>query len=248
MKKKCKVVMLPTNEKAIRKGQIGFVKENTWIGTCSNVELDNVAVNRGDVVPQHLYILSDEKIKVGDWYLVELFDINGVSTGLHVEQCKSITDDLWVNFNSVTTTRHINNCRKIIATTDKSLSVLLEPHIDEYGDMRYNKFQGLPEPSPEFVEVFIREYNKGNVIEEVMVEYETRLEQVYSHSGNKIQEESEPYLKVDKNNYITITRVKDSWGREEIFELFNKFRKDFPLHRGIQIMDYELKNWIEQNL
>ena len=31
-------------------------------------------------------------------------------------------------------------------------------------------------------------------------------------------------------------------------ELFNKFRKDFSLYKGMQIMDGELINWIEQNL
>jgi len=30
----------------------------------------------------------------------------------------------------------------------------------------------LPKPSDQFLEVFVREYNKGNVIREVMVEYE----------------------------------------------------------------------------
>jgi hypothetical protein len=132
MKLKRKVVMLPTNEKAIRKGQIGFVKENTWIGTCSNVELDNIAVNQGDVVPQHLYIISDEEIKVGDWCI----DKNNCIY-------KQETDKIFQTF---------TNSNKIITTTDKSLE--------------------LPEPSPEFIDKFIREYNKGNVIEEVMVEYD----------------------------------------------------------------------------
>ena len=45
-----------------------------------------------------------------------------------------------------------NGCKKIIATTDTSL--------------------GLPQPSQQFITKYIEEYNKGNVITDVLVEYE----------------------------------------------------------------------------
>ena len=46
-----------------------------------------------------------------------------------------------------------NGCKKIIATTDVSL--------------------GLPQPSKQFIQKFVEEYNKGNIITDVLVEYET---------------------------------------------------------------------------
>ena len=46
-----------------------------------------------------------------------------------------------------------NGCKKIIATTDASL--------------------GLPQPSQQFIEKYAKEYNKGNIITDVLVEYHT---------------------------------------------------------------------------
>jgi hypothetical protein len=118
-------------------------------------------------------------------------------------------------------------CHKIIATTDTSL--------------------GLPQPSPQFIHKYIEEYNKGNIINDIMVEYETKLEWTYSHSGRKIQEEGNPFLKVDKNNQITITKVKDSWSRDEVIDLCRKSH----LHGeqgALKLHDETFKDWVEENL
>ena len=37
------------------------------------------------------------------------------------------------------------------------------------------------------------------------------------------------------------------YSEEDLYEILNKFRKDFSLHRGITIMDFDIKNFIEQN-
>ena len=37
------------------------------------------------------------------------------------------------------------------------------------------------------------------------------------------------------------------YSEEDLYEILNKFRKEFSLHRGIQIMDFDIKNFIEQN-
>ena len=67
--------------------------------------------------PQHLYITINERPKVGDWYIVLL---NGNIPTL--EQIKTINDNVWVNKELFETTRHIDNCYKIIACTDTSLT------------------------------------------------------------------------------------------------------------------------------
>lgn len=119
------------------------------------------------------------------------------------------------------------HCKKIVASTDKSLN--------------------LPEPSPEFIKKFVEEYNKGNLITYVNVDFifNTTNE---DWSKRPVQLEGFYTPKMDKNNFITITKIKESWNKDEIKELFNKFRKDFPLHRGIQIMDNDLDTWINENL
>lgn len=37
------------------------------------------------------------------------------------------------------------------------------------------------------------------------------------------------------------------YSEEDLYEILNKFRKEFSLHRGIQIMDFDIKKFIEQN-
>lgn len=36
--------------------------------------------------------------------------------------------------------------------------------------------------------------------------------------------------------------------QSEIVDLLSKFVKDFPLHRGMQIMDFDIKRWVEKNV
>ena len=100
---------------------------------------------RKDIVftPQHLYFLSSDKICEGDWYID---DCN------QVRQSVTSDEEYW----SVR-----QDYKKIIATTDKSLT---------FDDGMNSWF--LPELSPEFIQKYIDAYNKGEKIEECLVEYE----------------------------------------------------------------------------
>ena len=109
-----------------------------------------------------------------------------------------------------------NGCKKIIATTDVSL--------------------GLPQPSQQFIQKYVDEYNKGNIITNVLVEYN------YFLDDNGIL----PYwnLKVNpKDNTITIKKVKDSYTREEVENLIYSAMTD-----RCYTTVAEWKKWIEENL
>lgn len=147
---------------------------------------------------QHLYFISNEKIKEGDYYYNDLFNMADqlIKGGL-------VTDDL------IQTLNNNKHNRKIIATTDISL--------------------GLLQPSKSFIQAYIKSYNEGKPITKVLVEMEGigRMK-----SGGEFTPITYK-LKINSNNEITIKKIKDSYTREEIEKLFNKWRKDFPLHRGI---------------
>jgi len=74
-----------------------------------------------------------------------------------------------------------------------------------------NNNNKLPTVSNQFVKVFIDEYNKSNIIKDVMVEY--------SYKGQQYNEEDKLnslHAKVNpKDNTITIRKIKDNWDREE---------------------------------
>lgn len=185
-------------------------------------------IDRG--VPQHLYFLSDEIFKYGDKH------------GYYYDHILSYKLEYFDGENGV-------GYKKIIASTNKSLK--------------------LPQPSPAFIQKYIEEWNKGNKIQYVMVDYEeiqgncdcyyTKLCKAPEHikTGELCRDEKHFKLKVDKNNNITVTKVKDSWSREEVKQLIEKSftgigTKNNCIEAVMQpnglLTIYKLDKWIEDNL
>jgi len=138
MKKKCKVVMLPT-EKA---SKISL----TDIGLILHEETKSKN-------PQHLYILSDDEIKEGDWIIRDF-------------------DNVIIQDNINSDNRRGEKFHKIIATTNPELFK------NEF-ELNSNEQYKLPQIPQYFIELFIKEYNSSNVIKEVMVEYNEWFENDY---------------------------------------------------------------------
>ncbi len=201
--KKVKMVMLPTNKKA-KKGDL-MLQSNTLIKASYDSDWANV---------EHLYFLSDEEIKEGDWMF-------------HNLDKKPIQ---W-NGEETETNPSVYGYKKIIATTE-----LLTSNIN----LPVGSFNYLPQPSQSFIEKFVEEYNKGNVITEVMVEWE------YNSYSTKTNGEltADFKLKINpKDNTITIRKVKESWNKEEVED---KIRKGAYVLLNGSIGDFD--KWIEENL
>lgn len=222
--KKAKVILLPTNEKSkitlsfkersfnqLIEPKLTLIKE-------SNYQLSNIQ-------SQHLYIISDDEIKEGDWCYDNLL---GLVFQFEIGEA-----------NSDFIKKHI---KKIIATTDIKLGTC------EYSDRyRESYFNPLPQPSQQFIEKYIEEYNKGNVITDVLVEYEGKAlytEQQY-FKGYKDNLKINP-----KNNTITIKKVKDSWNREEVVQLLIDCCAEISsIHGKLKGKEpADLYKWIEENL
>lgn len=184
----------------------------------------------------NLYILSDDEIKEGDWVIK-----NGHTTIYQIEKDS-----------------RIDNCKKIIATTDKSLSLVCTCGATKVVNTGlcpkchlFTNIPLLPQPSQSFIKKYITEYNKGNIITDVMVEYDEWHEE--DTSRDYIPGKGQPAikftrLKVNKNNEITITRVKDSWSRDEVIYLCGKA---FFQGKNNYLQNEKAKNfdkWIEENL
>jgi len=215
--------MLPTNEKVFGPQIPYFIhhlslykRQHPSGGQDLSYEkyMDGIAVPN----PQHLYFLSDEEIKEGDWYMTEI-----PHTIWQYDRNKGLSSGRGWN-------------KKIIATTDKSLN--------------------LPHTSDSFIEKYVEEYNKGNIITEVMVEYE----EIHRETDEIIGMDGLPNgllyyecnLKINpKDNTITIRKTKDSWNREEVVELMAKaFYTDCRVWRN-RYQDWEevdFDKWIEENL
>ena len=227
MFKKCQVVILPSNKKASNI----LLKDNKELYFQYKEPLTNYKC-------QHLYITSDDEIKENDWCYDKILNI--------VFQTDKHTDFKYIN--------QTDNVLKIIATTDSSLTMLKK--FGEYSNDNHERdFPEypipLPKPSQSFIEVFVREYNKGNIITDVLVEYKGKYRT--NPDGEPIGLPVHNYQpKVNpKDNTITIKKVKDTLKdimdkspeiREEVIAFAKKYanRCQAPIQAG--------DKWIEENL
>lgn len=209
--KECKVVMLPTKDKStIKKSK--FTDKLDYSPAM-------ILIDEHNWQPQHLYILSDDEIKEGDWYYKP--DLNQIFKAEYTPGDK--------------------NCKKIIATTDKSLKYALN-------DKRTIWHDTLPEPS----QGFVKKYCEKGGIDKVMVEYE-------GYKVNGMIDEATSYrLKISVDNTITIKPIKNSWNREEVEALIwsyssavldttDPFLDSFE-EGNDKNADTFTKDWIKQNL
>lgn len=160
-------------------------------------ECEVVMIVTKDKPFQHIYILSNENIKEGDWYMVTDFtkpeDIRQATKYLTPEE------------------RRHNGYKKIIATTDGSLGNMIL--YLKVGKAMKGNWKSLPKPSDSFIKKYIEEYNKGNVITKVLVEYVDNGEEDWigdDYNGEPFWN-TELEIKVDSSNQITIKKVKDTW-------------------------------------
>jgi hypothetical protein len=252
MFKKCKVVMLPTN-KAILGGickqvsssmslrdkdinKIFKVVNDIWVNRYNDGDTDELVL---DFVPINLYIVSDEEIKDNTWYLDLIDGVKFASKFFN-----------WSTMDS--TARKMFS--KIIATTDNLLTIKeYTGVVDESNGVKEHWDNKLPSPSQSFIDKYISEYNKGNIIEDIMVEYESTIKRDYEeHDGEYA--EIPVYPKVSKDNTITIKRVKDSWSRKEVKSLVidgMRFMNSYIINHDTlhgQVAKQVANNWIEENL
>ena len=208
MEKKCNVVMLPINEKSIM-----CLSQNKlfWF---HGIEPDVEKLKY-----QHLYITSDEQITKDfkGFAIVTVKDDNRIHYLVEVivteqNQCYCKGDRKFsFEYYSV---------KPIISTTNNDMSIF---------DLL------LPQPSQQFIEKYIEEFNKGNTITEVDVEYEKN--KLYPMiQNNNIR------LKINPDNTINIKPTKDSWNREEVVNLLYKSR----FHKNSS--EEKFDKWIEENL
>lgn len=209
------VVMLPT-EKAMIFKQLGTLFLSKF----------NESILGDTHSPQHLYILSDEKIKEGDWYYNSDYKT--------IRQCVEIDKEFIQNAlffeKGSTIFDYSKDCKKIIATTDAELEIKIRENYPNGVFKGVTHLYKFPQPSQAFIEKYIAEYNKGNIITDVMVEYEEYpiIGTTKTIGGN---DEIGYKLKTDsKDNTITIRKFHpialEKSVKEEILHLYDDIRED----------------------
>jgi len=224
-------------------------KNETDIQTLMNGKLH---IENGLSVPllsyEVIHILSDDIPKKGDYVIGGNNQFFGQVLGI-----SALGDTIVLSKPcNEPTGMPIEWFKKIIATTDKELD--------------------LPRPSKQFIKEYFEEYNKGNNITEVKVEYENGKTCVvcgayqikeylschYPKGGNTCCGGSLYHkLKVNSDNTINIKSTKTSWNREEVIEFAYKILTATGKGIKAEMVDI-IKNphieftgvdkWIEENL
>jgi len=190
MFKKCKVIILPSNERS-KAGDL-YIKDNI---------LSNIELGISNVVLQHLYILSDEEIKENDWCICNF------KTGIEIRQ--NIHGRIGSTIGGA---KYLyEKCSKIIATTNKLLKI-------ECSCCRFKNNNSsvicdctcnyIPKPSQSFIDKYIREYNKGNKIEEILIEYEEEI--IAAYLNHHLDGELIDSIKLDDNIISIKENYKDT--------------------------------------
>ena len=236
MFKRCQVVMLPTNEKALN-------------SILLNPSTNKIELSKGYLAKEYqkagyntfyLYIISDEEIQIDDW-----------ACHKNDKYRKEFPNDkdLIIQCNKSNKESIQEHWRKILATTD-TLSILIDDNCLAKESPIGKLYDYLPQPSQSFIEKFVEEYNKGNIINDVLVEFEPdgSEQQMYQDRlGDEFVTSWKP--KVSRDNTITIRKVKDTWSKEEVIDLLyqsyslglNSDRSEIPEMN-------KLDKWIEENL
>jgi hypothetical protein len=221
---KAQVHMLPTTE-----GKLGKVGNRLTL-------FDNIQRNGSGYGFQHLYFTTDEEIKEGDWCLIPykngIFQSNG-----NTEKTKK--DFHYPIYKIVATTNHETWKPSIIKREDGCPFYLQKDGLyqatDEHGTETLNvKSVGVPKIPIPFIEAYIKAYNEGNPIKEVLLETD------YKDIGDSIKGEYHiPILKIKPNGYIIVHPVKERmYSRTDVKDI---------LYKAWTTHILDIKEWFNKN-
>lgn len=250
MYKTHKIVLIPTDKKEFKKGQIiltlgplinfkgEVLKHENTLYLSSN---DSIDIVTHPLQPQHLYILSDEELKEGDWFIQ--YDSALAPNKITEYHLEIIKDGI-----------HGKDWKKIIATTDRSLVVNVSKSLGVTRE--------LPNIPLKFVKQYIEKYNQRKQIKKVLVEYVDD----YSKNDQLIIMENEgidirsPYqkIKIHENNYVSVKPKKiKKYKRKEVIKIMKKFKEETELfstssivkeNKSVMTIEQIENKWIEENL
>jgi len=220
MKKPHKIVMLPTEDSSclcIADGRLYYYSKDKWF------------TKDCDTQPQHLYILSDDEIRKGDWFY----------NGVNVEKTLRVESQI-----------PFHGCKKIIATTDSKLTNLIYKNEEDYFNYDNGDKLNTNKLLAQIPQLLIEYYTKHQP-EEVELEYEW-----IERKRNQSKEDRNYKLKLQNNEVIissflcTYRTPKDSWTKEEYLRDIKQILDDLNAHAEGLPTDADIKkyinNWVDK--
>jgi len=176
MQKKHQVVMLPTEKES----NLFLIKNNNMLIFDKDYHNTIEEIWFQDV---YLYILSDEEIKEGTpTWVIDTRE--GMNNFIHQ------------------ITQNIDGCKKIIATTNPELARIFGEVYPITGESKLY----IPSIPTDFIQDYVKAYNEGKPIKEVMLEYKSIKQNGYAPN---IEGAYIDVLKLRDDNTVIITHFAD---------------------------------------
>lgn len=225
--KKHQIIMLPTSRKnnnilwKLTKPKINILPK----GNINKLDIlhfgnENIkgAWKDGNIKCQHLYILSNESIKEGDWYID---DANNVRLSVTSDE------DYWSKRPEY---------KKVISITDTSLNLpqpsqaFIQKYVERYNADDPITYVMVEYQYPEMIKISSHLLLTGSDEEKQEMEAQLNL---------KVN---------PKDNIITIRSVKDTWNKEEVIKILkDSFISSIESEEKCDLT-WTLDKWIDENL
>ncbi len=166
-------------------------------------------------VGEFVYVLTDEEIKEGDWYLERASDTSWV-----IIPKKANSDTKGYN-------------KKIIATTNPELTIKVYEDYKPMGENSFKFVQSLPKPTDQFIQQWIA---KG-CPEMINVEYEHSNVECNLLCKCVRENECQEILKISSDNTIICSFIEDDW------ESIIKDMPDYAINSEIGLLAYLTDNY-----
>lgn len=203
MKKKAQCILLDTEQPS------KLVFSTSKYGGLFKSEHYSPMKEMGDSY-KHLYFTSDEEIKEGDW-VITCDDIIDIVTKYPFNDPQPLPEGGYTIILKDTGTQMAETCKKIVATTNPELFKDTKYNMDMAKNSWFNALHRaespilIPRIGDDFVEAYIKAYNEGHPITEVMLDY--TFDAVKQWIGHTSRENYRPKLR--SNGTVIISPCKE---------------------------------------
>lgn len=247
MFKKCKVIMLPSNKEP-QKGQILLDEWGGHFTTHSNLKVfkeDSQLIPDGEIrntiIPQHLYITSENDIIKDTDYRINMWLLRKLLQGDH-------KIDPIQNYPTTAIQE------KVIASTNPNLQIECQGcrfHKNSDNVIYTCSCQKLPSIPEEFIERYCKYKPK-----EILVKYRAGWYPDSKDSFKDFYKRNYDFydLEVSDDNTIIIQEVKKTWTKNQVKNLIKQFVQEcdqiitWEQHKGCVIDQEKFKEWINKNI
>ena len=194
--------------------------------------------------PQHLYFTTDEEIKEGDWFICT--PTTKAAPSLH--KCGNPTGSVKYVDTTAGFGLFKNLCRKIVATTNPELCLKLKDSFpNKEAAVIYWNIPPIPKIDIPFVEAYIKVYNEGSPITEVLIEQEKVYQQYEEPKGVFNKNPDKLVLKLKSNGSVIVHPVtKKTYTRQEVIQILCTLKSYLVPPETIVFRD-DLRKWLDNN-